>query len=222
MASQAMQPVSDTAQAVPQIWQHRPPLLALNPEIADKLLDQIAAGRSLVDVCKDEGMPTTAAVRAWLGDPRYANFLAAYVHARGEQADSIFDDMLEIADNSTNDWVTRYNSKTKEHERVVDAEHIQRARLRVYTRKWIVSKLMPSKYGDLVRTELTGKDGGAIEITDTSPQLQTLAASLRQAKRTAPVILEGETVAPRARTKAPQDAPVLRVEHKPEDISDLI
>jgi len=39
----------------------------------------------------------------------------------------------------------------------VDHEHIQRARLRVDTRKWILSKMLPKVYGDKFQV---GGDGG--------------------------------------------------------------
>ncbi len=93
-------------------------------------------------------------------------------------------------------------------------------RLALDASKWYLCHLLPKIFGDKQQVEHSG--GLDLQVTDTSPQLQTLAASMRQLKRTQPVILEGETVAPRARIKAPQDAPVPRVEHKPEDISDLI
>jgi hypothetical protein len=46
---------------------------------------------------------------------------------------------------------------------VVDHENIQRARLRVDSRKWILSKMLPKIYGD--RSELVGRDGGPVQIT---------------------------------------------------------
>jgi hypothetical protein len=46
-------------------------------------------------------------------------------------------------------------------ETVLDHEHVQRSRLRVDARKWLLSKLLPKQYGD--RVEVTGKDGGPLE-----------------------------------------------------------
>ena len=55
-------------------------------------------------------------------------------------------------------------NKNGEVEMVVNYENIQRSRLRVDTRKWIMSKLAPKKYGDKVTQELTGKDGAELIV----------------------------------------------------------
>ena len=52
------------------------------------------------------------------------------------------DELLEIADDCTNDYMER-NGKL-----VFDGEHISRSRLRVDTRKWLLSKALPKLYGD--------------------------------------------------------------------------
>ncbi len=42
--------------------------------------------------------------------------------------------------------------------RLVDHEHIQRSRLRVDARKWLMSKMAPKKYGE--KLQHTGDGGG--------------------------------------------------------------
>lgn len=113
----------------------------------------------------------------------------------------------------------RRDKKTGEIEIVPNLEHINRTRLRVDTRKWIVSKLLPKKYGDLVRTEHSGKVD--VGVTDHSERLQELARVMRQDKRLAPPI-EGEVIRKEAKPKPIGDSRVTRVEDAPEDISDLI
>jgi hypothetical protein len=44
---------------------------------------------------------------------------------------------------------------------------VQRSRLMVDTRKWLMSKLAAKKYGDKVQTEISGPDGGAIQTAIT-------------------------------------------------------
>lgn len=48
------------------------------------------------------------------------------------------DDILDIADDGTNDFIER-----QEGFEVVNSENIQRSRLRVDTRKWFMSKVLP-------------------------------------------------------------------------------
>jgi hypothetical protein len=74
------------------------------------------------------------------------------------RADSIFEEILEIADDSGGDL------KYTENGEVMNAEFVQRSRLRVDARKWMLGKMMPKKYSDKVLTEHSGTDGGAINF----------------------------------------------------------
>jgi len=46
----------------------------------------------------------------------------------------------------------------------LSSEGIQRNRLRVDSRKWMLSKMLPKVYGDKIHTELTGSNGGPIQL----------------------------------------------------------
>ena len=96
----------------------------------------------------------------------------------------------------------------------LEPQHVGRARLAWDATKWYASKQDPDRFGDKTRTELTGKDGAAIEVAQTTrdPIVSELAALLRQAKRPGAVTIEGS--ATRALIEAPGRAP--------DDISDLI
>lgn len=56
-----------------------------------------------------------------------------YARAREIQADMLFDEILEIADNTTSDVTF-----AKDGTNTVNHENIQRARLRIDTRKWFI------------------------------------------------------------------------------------
>ena len=62
---------------------------------------------------------------------------------------------------------------------VPDHDHISRAKLRIDTRKWILGKVLPKIYGDRVITEITGRDGGAIEMQATRIDVLALAPEQR-------------------------------------------
>ena len=66
--------------------------------------------------------------------------------------------MLDIADDSTNDYMMKQGEDGSEYE-ALNAEHIQRSRLRIETRKWLSSKLKPKKYGDKIQQEITAPEG---------------------------------------------------------------
>jgi hypothetical protein len=106
-------------------------------------------------VCKDEGMPSMQTVFSWLRTK--PEFLEQYTRAKDESADALVDEMLDIADHATNDWMEQHDKDNVGYR--LNGEAINRSRLRVDTRKWIASKLKPKKYGEKVQTELTGADG---------------------------------------------------------------
>lgn len=114
---------------------------------ADLICERIANGESVRTICKDNGMPAQSTIFKWLADN--AAFSEQYARAREAQADHIFEEMFEIADDATNDWMER---KSKDGETSpgfeLNGEHIQRSRLRIDARKWMLGKMAPKKYGD--------------------------------------------------------------------------
>lgn len=116
----------------------------------------------------------------WLGDDKNADFRGQYARAREFQADALFDQALEIADESKGDWAIDKDGKT-----VIDHEHVQRSRLRVDTRKWAAGRLAPKRYGD--KMQHTGDGGGPIRAevdltgipTDVLRELRKLAARVQ-------------------------------------------
>ncbi len=111
--------------------------------IAVKICRRLAEGESLRKICKDTSMPAISTVMGWLFDGKHADFSEQYARARDLQADKLFDEALEIADATSDDWIT-----TEDDKKILDHEHVQRSRLRVDTRKWAAGKLAPKRYGD--------------------------------------------------------------------------
>jgi hypothetical protein len=117
----------------------------------------MASGESLREVCRTEGLPSESTVREWaLRDQD--GFAAKYKTARELQAEAWADEMIEIADDGTNDWMER-QSASGVIEQVINHDHIARSRLRVDTRKWIMAKLKPGTYGDKVQHANAAGDG---------------------------------------------------------------
>lgn len=136
-------------------------------ELALRICERIVEGESLRAICREEGMPSQSMVFRWL-EANQA-FREQYARARDLQADTFADELTEIADNATNDWMERNGQEDKGWQ--ANGENIQRSRVRIDTRKWIASKLKPKKYGDKIDHSLTGKDGGPIVITSTDAEL---------------------------------------------------
>lgn len=126
--------------------------------IMDRICTEIASGRSLRSICLDDGMPCQATVYNWLKGSEA--FVEQYARAREVQADTIFDEMLDIADNSTNDWMERSEEKGGGYE--LNGDHVQRTKLRIETRKWMAGKLRPKKYGEKIDHTVANPDGTPI------------------------------------------------------------
>ena len=149
------------------------------PELAAKICARLAEGETLRAICRDTAMPDKATVLRWLADKKKADFRDQYAHAREMQADALFDEALEIADDASGDWST-----DKDGKKTLDHEHVQRPRLRVDTRKWAAGKLAPKRYGD--KLQHTGEGGGPIRTevdltgipTDVLRELRKLAARI--------------------------------------------
>lgn len=112
-----------------------------NQETVDKVCEKLAEGHSLRSICRsDDSMPNMSTIFRWLDEN--AEFASKYARARQVQADVLFDELVDIADDGSNDWMTRNGY------RVEDSEVTKRSQLRIETRKWVASKLLPKKYGE--------------------------------------------------------------------------
>ena len=74
-------------------------------EIADTICDRLAGGESLRAICTDAGMPDRATVSRWLA--HYEEFRDLYGSARECQAESLVDEILKIARDSSGDYVEK-------------------------------------------------------------------------------------------------------------------
>ncbi len=126
-------------------------------KLAATICQRLAEGESLRKICKDANVPAMSTVLAWLFDGGHDEFSEQYARAREAQAEFYADEIVDIADDSSADVTTDEDGKE-----TVDHEHISRSRLRVDSRKWVASKLLPKVYGD--KLQHTGDGGGPIRV----------------------------------------------------------
>ena len=114
----------------------------LTPELESAICESIATTpRGLDYICRNnESFPSAATVHRMLVDN--PKFCESYLRARERQADLIFDECLEIADEEQTEKIVG--------EQVVkyDATAVSRNKLRVDTRIRMAGKLSPKKYGE--------------------------------------------------------------------------
>lgn len=97
-------------------------------ELAEIILERLAAGESMVQVCSDEEMPGLRTVMRWAAD--HPSFGTEYAQAREAQAEVMDDKILTAADAASTDP--------------------QAARVKIEAYKWRAAKLAPKRYGDKI------------------------------------------------------------------------
>jgi hypothetical protein len=127
-------------------------------ERAKRICDLVAEGESLRTISEMRGMPARRTVRGWLN--AHPEFEREYEVARRERTDNLVDESIEIADSVSG---------------CTDPTAVQAARLRIDTRRWLASKLLPERFGDHKRVEMTGKAGAPLIPVETGGPSLALA-----------------------------------------------
>lgn len=150
----------------------RPPT-AYTPERAAEILRRISEGEALTSICQDVGV-SRSVVHEWVLDNR-DGFADGYARAKHLMALGWAEDLDHIAGDRRDDFKQNEDGKW-----VPDYEVIARSKLRIDTRKWLLAKMLPKVYGDKIVTELTGKDGAALEAPSTTINILALPPEQRE------------------------------------------
>jgi hypothetical protein len=126
---------------------------SLTPEIADQFVADIERGVPLAETCRRLSIARSTVYYWQEHDPDFAGRIA---RARVSGFDAIAEEAMEIADNATNDWMERNVGEDVPASYVLNAEHVQRSKLRIETRLKLLAKWDPKRYGD--KLALTGGD----------------------------------------------------------------
>lgn len=123
----------------------RSPDVPFSQEVFDLILERIMCGESVNAICADTGMPSRVSFYRWIlkSDElrdKFDSALNARSHAMAE-------DLLEIADAPVGSLESG----------ATDTGAVNKQRLQVDTRKWLMSKMTPKKYGD--RVDHVSSDG---------------------------------------------------------------
>lgn len=132
-------------------------------EIAEEICQRVADGETLNQICRrSESMPSRPTIVSWVLQDR-EGFSDRYARAKEMQIEYWADEVLDISDDATNDYMARAGKNEDENSSwVLNGEHVQRSRLRVDSRKWLLSKLRPDRYGDKMMH--AGHDGQALMV----------------------------------------------------------
>lgn len=130
-------------------------------QVLDFVLEEIAlsslslrkATRNAMGEFELDNLDHTTVLK-WISDFDYHNH---YASARETRAENIFEEIIDIVDCEDHDMTVDENGNPR-----VNHDVIQRDRLRVDARKWMLGKMQPKKYGD--KLDVTS-DGEKISTT---------------------------------------------------------
>lgn len=157
-------------------------------EIAAELLMTVATTKKgLETICSDAKFPEPMTVYRWmLANPE---FREGYARAKEDQLQILEDEILQLADNTQmGEIVTLKADGTEERKQ---ADMIEHRKLQIESRKWLMAKLKPKKYGDRVDVHSSGN--ATITLNMPPAIAERMAQRMLDAQTPAPKVIEGIT-----------------------------
>ncbi|MET4072988.1 hypothetical protein [Hymenobacter sp. UYCo722] len=131
-------------------------------ELADTIIGLLNDGKGLRFISAQPGMPAITTIIRWRAE--HSQFKQLYARAREAQLELMSEDILDISDNGPNE--------------------VGRDKLRVDSRKWLLSKLNRHVYGNTVKVELEKPEVSDLDLTKFSAEQLDSYISLQEiAKR---------------------------------------
>jgi hypothetical protein len=146
------------------------------PEIGAEICARLAEGEPLRVICRDPHMPAWRTVYDWIEAD--SDLAARIARARKLGFDAIAEEALEIADTPV---VGEETEDDGDKVKVKRGDMLGHRKLQVETRLKLLAKWCPAKYGDRTAMELTGANGGPVQIGDTE-RATKIAAILANAQ----------------------------------------
>lgn len=115
-------------------------------EKALEICELVADGQSINKISKMPGMPNRSTILKWFRD--VPEFSTMYARAKEIGFEVLADEIIDLADAEVN----------------TDKDQLRRHQLMIDTRKWLLAKLQPRKYGERVTQEIVGDGNGPVQI----------------------------------------------------------
>ncbi|ENQ0912841.1 DNA-binding protein [Escherichia coli] len=126
-------------------------------EKALEICELVADGQSINKISKLPGMPTRSTILKWFRD--VPEFSVMYARAKEIGFEVLADEILDIADSANN----------------TDKDQCRRHQLMIETRKWLLAKLQPRKYGERVTQEIVGnREEAPVQVEVTKDEVARL------------------------------------------------
>lgn len=130
---------------------------AFDEALARTICERLATGETFSSISKDEGMPSRDTIRSW--KESHPEFKQAWDDALLDGCHALLDETQEIADDGRNDWMERFDKDGKSLGWVLNGEHVQRSKLRIWTRHELIKRKRPDVFSDKVQLAHSGEIG---------------------------------------------------------------
>jgi hypothetical protein len=120
--------------------------------IADAILEQLAHGIPLAEICRDENLPSVQTIYNWRD--AHPDFAVAIARAREDGFDRIAADCLTIANTPMEGVEITTDTDGRVSEKRVDM--LGHRKLQIETRLKLLAKWDPKRYGERLQTEHSG------------------------------------------------------------------
>ncbi len=129
-------------------------------EVGYLILERIANGEKLHEVCADPAMPATCTFFRWVAENK--DFAVSYGYALRARFDRQEYDLIQIADDAANDYIIQADDDGIPSVKP-NAELLERVRIKLEIRKWIMQKGLPRRYGDTAKAPPAPVDAGELQ-----------------------------------------------------------
>ena len=120
-----------------------------SPKLMARICERLSLGESLRSVCSAPDMPDERAVRLWVRADK-DGCAELFLRARELQAHRLADELLELAD----------EAPPALPDGRVDQGWVTWQKMRIDTRKWTASRILPKEYGEHVALKGDTAGGG--------------------------------------------------------------
>ena len=161
--------------------------VAMTSEAFLTICDRLIEGEPLVRICADLTMPAQPDVMRYIAKDSEAREI--YYAAREMQMETLAEEMLTIANDDSHD----HSIDAKSGRRISHNEVVQRARVKIDTLRFMMSKMSPKRFGDKNITEIQGNADQPVllQVVTGVPRSDT---SLVRGELSAPKVIEGKSI----------------------------
>ena len=130
---------------------------------ADAVLARLRAGFVLTTAVAEPDTPCLGTIMRWFRED-VDGFTARYKEAQQDRLVRWAEEIIQIADDVSQDFISVYDEEGKER-RVFNIGNIHRAKLRIESRRWMLERLDPERFGSNKTTNVSVSTNTTVNAT---------------------------------------------------------